>query len=205
MADKNLESWIENQLKQGYDLEDIEEVAREQGWAEDKIKEAENLAKQKVGRDEDSNSSPIQDNYAGTGMRILAYFIDWVSIFVISFVFGFALSIVSLILTILLGTSSLAAAGASALYAFTLVTPLIYFIVLESRYGRTLGKKILDLKVVKVDGGDIGMKESSIRNLLRVVDEAVSLFLIGIISIMISDRSQRVGDRVAGTVVIKEK
>jgi hypothetical protein len=65
-------------------------------------------------------------------------------------------------------------------------------------------KNLDNLKVVKVDGGDIGMKESSIRNLLRVVDGTPSLFLIGIISIMISDKSQRVGDRIAGTVVIEK-
>lgn len=71
--------------------------------------------------------------------------------------------------------------------------------------GRTPGKKALGLRVV----GDIGEPETfsmaATRNLLRVVDELMTLGLAGTIAIIASKDNQRLGDMAAGTLVVKER
>ena len=70
--------------------------------------------------------------------------------------------------------------------------------------GRTLGKKILGLRVVGEDGRPIGVKASLVRNALRVVDAfPASLYLLGLV--FIRKRGARFGDLVAKSRVIEEK
>ncbi|MCC7105525.1 MAG: RDD family protein [Chloroflexi bacterium] len=77
----------------------------------------------------------------------------------------------------------------------------VYFTGFEGLYGATPGKIALGLKVVREDGSPIGLREALIRNLLRLVDGMFG-FLVGAILIWGSDRKQRLGDRVAGTLVV---
>jgi len=73
---------------------------------------------------------------------------------------------------------------------------------LEATQGATLGKRILGLRVVKIDGSPIGWSESIIRNLLRIID-GLFAYLVGAILIWTSPQRQRLGDRVAKTVVVR--
>ena len=79
---------------------------------------------------------------------------------------------------------------------------LTYYIVLEGLLGATIGKLILGLRVVKLDGSAIDWRASVVRNLLRFVD-GIIFYLLGAILIWASPRRQRLGDRLAGTSVIR--
>jgi uncharacterized RDD family membrane protein YckC len=69
--------------------------------------------------------------------------------------------------------------------------------------GRTPGKRWTGLRVVRSGGQPVGFVSSSIRNLLRLVDFLPTLYLVGITSILVSKRNQRVGDLAADTVVAR--
>jgi uncharacterized RDD family membrane protein YckC len=72
--------------------------------------------------------------------------------------------------------------------------------------GQTPGKRWLKLRVIREDGRPIGFFEAMVRNLLRNFDVMPSPFYsIGLISVFATDRDQRVGDLVAGTVVVRER
>jgi len=78
-----------------------------------------------------------------------------------------------------------------------------YFLVLEANWGATLGKFATNLRVVREnDGGPIGWRAALLRNLLRPIDGLV-LYLVGFIAICMSPKRQRVGDKVAGTIVVR--
>src|SRR5215216_1559340 len=72
--------------------------------------------------------------------------------------------------------------------------------------GQTPGKRWLKLRVIREDGRPITFWEASVRNLLRTFDMMPAPFYsIGLISVFSTNRDQRVGDMVAGTVVVRER
>ena len=83
-----------------------------------------------------------------------------------------------------------------------------YFVVFETLWsGQTPGKRIMRLRVVREDGRPVRFFEVFVRNLLRLALDVQpgGSYAIGVISIIFSPRSKRVGDFVAGTVVVKER
>jgi Predicted membrane protein/domain len=89
--------------------------------------------------------------------------------------------------------------------AVSLLIFLLYFIVLEGAYGQTVGKMAVKIKVVKEDGSKIDYADAVVRNVLRLIDLIPYFipYLLGAILIWTSDMKQRLGDRVAHTVVVK--
>jgi uncharacterized RDD family membrane protein YckC len=79
----------------------------------------------------------------------------------------------------------------------------ILFEVLSS--GRTPGKRLNGLRVVRVGGFPIGFLASSIRNTLRLVDFLPSFYLVGCAAILVTEHNQRLGDLAAGTLVVRER
>lgn len=72
--------------------------------------------------------------------------------------------------------------------------------------GQTPGKRWLKLRVIREDGRPVTFWEASVRNLLRSFDMMPAPFYsIGLISVFVNSRDQRVGDMVAGTVVVRER
>lgn len=71
--------------------------------------------------------------------------------------------------------------------------------------GQTLGKRILKIKVVKIDGYQAGFGDYLIRWILRLVDITTNMGVIGLISLVVSEKTQRLGDMAAGTAVISLK
>jgi uncharacterized RDD family membrane protein YckC len=100
------------------------------------------------------------------------------------------------------------AIGAAILAAFAIYTG--YFVVFETIWnGQTPGKRLFKLRVIREDGRPIRFYEAMMRNLLRTALDSmpvigVPLYSVGIVSVFLSSRSKRVGDYVAGTVVIRE-
>jgi uncharacterized RDD family membrane protein YckC len=71
--------------------------------------------------------------------------------------------------------------------------------------GRTPGKRWSGLRVVMAGGQPVGLGPSAARNLLRLIDEWLTLGIAGFISIQVSERNQRLGDLAGGTIVIRER
>lgn len=85
-----------------------------------------------------------------------------------------------------------------------------YFILFEWLWnGQTPGKRLLKLRVIREDGRPITIWEAIARNLLRIFDAipgfVVPVYSVGLISIFLNNRDQRIGDMFAGTVVIRER
>lgn len=83
-----------------------------------------------------------------------------------------------------------------------LVVIVLYFVLLEGALGVTIGKRLLGLRVIKVEGGSPGIKRALVRNLLRAVDALPAFCILGMWLISSSTERSRLGDRVAGTRVI---
>ncbi|MEO8932816.1 MAG: RDD family protein, partial [Xanthomarina sp.] len=71
--------------------------------------------------------------------------------------------------------------------------------------GQTIGKKILKIKVVRYDGAPTQWYNLLVRWMLRIIDIWLFFASVGVMSILLSDKKQRVGDAAAGTVVISVK
>lgn len=91
-----------------------------------------------------------------------------------------------------------------ALYILSIFVVEWFYPVLFEVYwhGQTPGKRALGLAVVRDDGTPIGWSASVLRNFLRVVDFLPGLYGVAIVSASASREFKRIGDHVAGTVVI---
>lgn len=69
-------------------------------------------------------------------------------------------------------------------------------------HGQTLGKRALGLRVVNADGTPVTWMGSVVRNLLRVVDALPGVYGVGLVSTLVDRHARRLGDIVAGTMVI---
>lgn len=127
------------------------------------------------------------------GRRILAWLVDTLVIVVVGGVIVGVLGAVG------------GRIGTAIATVPTLVVALAYYIYLEGTYGQTLGKKAVGLVVAKADGSDCDFTASAIRNVLRIVDNLIPVYLLGVVAILLTDRNQRVGDIAADTVVVRAR
>jgi uncharacterized RDD family membrane protein YckC len=79
-----------------------------------------------------------------------------------------------------------------------------YYIVPEWLYGRTLGKQLLGIIVLRSDGRVPSLEQAVLRNLLRIIDGAGG-YLFGLLVILFTNKNQRVGDLLSGTVVVSRE
>jgi uncharacterized RDD family membrane protein YckC len=77
-----------------------------------------------------------------------------------------------------------------------------YYIVCEAATGATLGKRMVGIRVVDLDGDRVTLGASVIRNLLRLID-GLFFYLVAFVFALTSSRGQRLGDRAAHTIVIR--
>ena len=133
---------------------------------------------------------------AGVGYRGMARAIDLLIV----------LSVLFVIVTIgnFIGNSG---GGETIGLIFSLVLGFVwgfgYPIVGETFFrGRTIGKMVLGLRVVTLEAGPVGFRESFIRSLFQIIDIVVSFGSVALLTGMFTSRSQRLGDFAAGTFVI---
>lgn len=133
----------------------------------------------------------ISYNLATLGDRILGYIIDSLIIFGITVALVIILSVIG------------AMQSAPYLLAFAVLPAFFYHLIMEiTQNGQSPGKKVMKIKVVKLDGGQASIGNYLLRWLLRPIDT----FLYGAVAILcisIGGKGQRLGDLAAGTTVIK--
>ena len=136
----------------------------------------------------------INFNASGAGERLLAFIIDWAIkvgyLLVLSFVFDAFSS---------MDTWSLI--GLNTLLSFPVI---FYTLGLELYFqGQTIGKKVLKIRVVKIDGYQASLADYVVRWFFRIAD--VYLFGLGFFVMLFNKKTQRIGDMAAGTAVISLK
>lgn len=82
-----------------------------------------------------------------------------------------------------------------------------YFALFETVWsGQTPGKRLMRLRVIREDGRPVTFWEAAARNLIRLFDMMpFPFYSIGLVAVFASSRDQRIGDFVAGTVVVRER
>jgi uncharacterized RDD family membrane protein YckC len=78
----------------------------------------------------------------------------------------------------------------------------LYSFLWEGLTGRSPGKAAMGLRVVRVSGRPMGLGPAALRNVLRAADVLPGAYLVGVGSMALSSRFQRLGDLVAGTMVV---
>ncbi len=88
-----------------------------------------------------------------------------------------------------------------------LFSPVIFYtLLLESLWdGQTIGKKVMKMKVIKIDGYQAGFGDYLIRWLFRLIEVLIGNGIIGLLAIIFNNKNQRMGDMAAGTAVISLK
>ncbi len=85
-----------------------------------------------------------------------------------------------------------------------LVVEWTYFIAIETiTNGRSIGKRVMRLRVVRDGGTPITLRDSFVRNLLRAVDMLPANYVVGLVAMIVSREGKRLGDLAAGTVVVR--
>lgn len=102
--------------------------------------------------------------------------------------------------------ASLGGAAAALVYFGMFAIIFVYPAAFETLWrGRTPGKAALGLRVVTIEGGPIRFRHAALRSILGLVEKMLSQGVIGILAILFSRRNQRLGDLLAGTIVLRER
>jgi len=129
-------------------------------------------------------------------LRMLAMVVDWMIV-------SAGWSLVSMALATLAVVSVDLMRAVSVIGYF--VVSLGYWILLEWRWrGRTIGKRLLKLRVIDARGLGLSLTQVVMRNLMRAVDGLPAFYLVGGVAALVNRRGQRLGDLAAGTLVIWE-
>jgi uncharacterized RDD family membrane protein YckC len=142
--------------------------------------------------------------YQGVAIRFVAQLVDVVILGVVFWLLGFTGA----------GTITIDASTAQVtispffgvLILIDIIIAFLYYTLLEGRYGQTVGKMVVKIKVVrKEDNSSISYGEAAIRTILRVIDliPFIAPYLLAAVLIWASEDKQRLGDRVAHTVVVQ--
>ena len=141
---------------------------------------------------------------AGVGSRFLALALDML----IQFGIGAVLAIFFIVIASAIMISS-ESAGSWVVALFILGAFLVqvgYFALFEAMWnGQTPGKRMMHLRVIEDSGRPINVYAAVARNLLRIVDSLPGVYAVGILSALLSSKNKRLGDYVAGTVVVHER
>ena len=146
----------------------------------------------------------IEMPLAGIGSRFIAILVDFL-------IWGFVFLILGIVAAIIIpalhffgGVSANWAIGIFVLIVFLLQWG--YFALFEAfGNGRTPGKRVARIRVIHQSGRGINFVEALARNLVRFVDYFPSFYAVGLVAIFLSRRNQRLGDMVAGTLVVRDR
>jgi uncharacterized RDD family membrane protein YckC len=143
-----------------------------------------------------SNNVTIQYEIASVMQRFLALLID-------SLIVVFYYLICSLIIGLIFFSTSY---ETIEIVIYILTIPVIFFYNLVSEIffnGQTIGKKVMQIKVIKITGENANIGDYFVRWTYRLIDILMSAGAIATIFVSSSEKSQRLGDLAANTTVIK--
>ncbi|MDR3617709.1 MAG: RDD family protein [Paludisphaera borealis] len=142
---------------------------------------------------------------AGPGSRAAAYLVDVFAMMIIGQIFvNLLISVVTALLSGLGPGSQTWVAAIGGLVAFSLYNG--YFILFEWLWnGQTPGKRLLHVRVIRQGGYALSVFDTLLRNLLRVIDFLPLFYGVGLVSMLLTRDSQRLGDLVAGTLVVYQE
>lgn len=146
----------------------------------------------------------LEFSLATIGSRFLALALDTLLQVVI------AAALLAVIALVRLATGPFGSASAPWLLAILIIGWFTvyygYYAIFESVWnGQTPGKRVVGLRVIHASGRPISTYEAILRNVVRIVDQLPGIYAIGIVSVFVTERSQRLGDLAAGTVVVHER
>jgi len=137
----------------------------------------------------------IAQNVGGIGERVLAFIVDYFIIFIY----------------IILVSIAISALDFDSDYMFivymTVGLPVFVYSLLWETFwnGRSPGKALMKLRVVKLDGSKPSFSNYFIRWLLRIIDISVTSGALALVTVLLNGKGQRLGDIAAATTVITEK
>ncbi len=150
---------------------------------------------------------------AGLGSRFLAVFVDLVIqiAVLIAVLLGFSF----LATAFPAGTKFAASPRFGKFIAATIVGAFVfglfmlfdgYFILFEWLWqGRTPGKRLLGIRVVRDGGYPVDFVSSVIRNVIRILEATLGFYAISAVSALLSPQNRRLGDLAAGTIVVRDR
>lgn len=140
---------------------------------------------------------------AGPARRALGHLLDLLFCYLTVFILGAAILLAIMGRAITSGeVTSAAKAGIGAILLLLFAAQWAYFLFWEATFGRSPGKMAVGVRVVTTSGRPIGWRAAALRNLLRAADLLPIGYLVGVVSMTLSSRFQRLGDIVAGTIVV---
>ena len=137
----------------------------------------------------------IVQNVGGVGERILAFIVDYLIIFAYILIASFAIGALEI------------GDDLHFIVYMTLGLPIFVYSLLWETFwnGRSPGKALLKLRVVKLDGSRPSFSNYLIRWLLRIIDITLTSGALALVTVLLNGKGQRLGDIAATTTVITEK
>jgi uncharacterized RDD family membrane protein YckC len=207
MVNQQILDYIKQQTLQGISREQIKSSLMSNGWQASDIDEGFNIIVPTIsGIPVAPTINPVSTmnsvnptiSYAGFWLRVVASFID-----------GFILNLVYVIVAFIFfwffakNNSSLSNSTQTIMSILYFFIWILYFPLMESRSGATLGKKIIGIKVLNVNGEPIGFLKSVGRNLAKII--SVLILMIGFMMAGFTKKKQGLHDIIASCVVVKSR
>ena len=153
-------------------------------------------------------SVELEFTLAGIGSRAYALLIDYIVWALIWLVFLIAWAFLSVQITDVI-ESWVGSNNSVQLWLFSIMILIAfalnvgYFVFFETLWqGQTPGKRYVKIRAIRDDGTPVRLQQATLRALLRPVDD---LLFLGVFFIVFSKREKRLGDWVAGTLVVEEE
>ncbi|MBD1868733.1 RDD family protein [Cyanobacteria bacterium FACHB-471] len=152
-------------------------------------------------------SVELEFTLAGIGSRALALLIDY---HIVAFTLIALWLLLALIAGQLLGYLDTLGSNYADLPIWLLAIAILitfviatgYFVFFEVTWqGQTIGKRFAKIRVIRDDGRPVGLSQAALRALLRPIDD---ILFIGAFLILLGQKEKRIGDWVAGTLVVQE-
>jgi uncharacterized RDD family membrane protein YckC len=137
----------------------------------------------------------LRTDSSGIGSRSIAFIVDTL----------IQLVVLVPVLFVLLGDGIAGTGEAIAISLLLFVMLWLYYPAFELfRRGQTPGKRWQGIRVVRTNGQPAGLAPVVVRNLIRIVEVSLLPF-VALITMVVTPRSQRLGDLAAGTIVVRER
>jgi uncharacterized RDD family membrane protein YckC len=142
---------------------------------------------------------------AGLGTRSLAKLLDLFCLSIVLLPVGLLISTLSTLLS-LSTYYELPSVVIGLVWVVLAFIPFFYFSGMEYWWkGQTIGKKVFRLRVISDNGQDASFTAICLRNLLQIVDLLPGCYALGMATMFVHRQEKRIGDLVAGTLVVQER